>query len=99
METISLSTLVKPLISIGTALAPLVKQLRAERQAGGDSANVKTALLDAPLEETLNRLQDIESNDAWWRELLQQAASAYVRPDYLAKPSISGSGGNHSTSG
>jgi hypothetical protein len=88
METISPLTLVKPLISIGTALAPLVKQLRAERQAGGGSANVKTALLDAPLEETLNRLQDIESNDTWWRELLQKAASAYVRPDYLAKPSI-----------
>jgi hypothetical protein len=88
METISLSTLGKPLISIGRALAPLVKQLRAERQAGTDSANVKTALLDAPLEETLNRLQDIESHDTWWRELLQRAESAYVRPDYLAKPSI-----------
>ena len=88
METISLSTLAKPLISIGTALVPVVKQLRAERRAGADFANVKTALLDAPLEETLNRLQDIEAHDTWWRELLQRAESAYVRPDYLAKPSI-----------
>jgi hypothetical protein len=45
-------------------------------------------LLDVPLEETLNRLQDIESHDSWWRELLQRAESRYVRPDYLAKPSI-----------
>jgi len=88
MVTISLSTLANPLISIGRALAPLVKQLRAERQAGTDSTNVKTSLLDAPLEETLNRLQDIESHDSWWRELLQRVESAYVRPDYLAKPSI-----------
>jgi len=88
METISLSTLAKPLISIGRALTPLVKQLRAERQAGTDSANLKTSLLDAPLEETLNRLEDVESHDSWWRELLQRVESAYVRPDYLAKPSI-----------
>jgi hypothetical protein len=88
MEPISLSTLSKPLISIGRALAPLIKQLRAERQAGTDFAHVKTALIDALLEETLNRLQDIEWHDTWWRELLQRAASAYVRPDYLAKPSI-----------
>jgi tetratricopeptide (TPR) repeat protein len=45
-------------------------------------------LLDAPLEETLNRLHDIESHDSWWRELLQRAGTAYVRPDFLAKPSI-----------
>jgi hypothetical protein len=88
MEPISLSTLGKPLISIGRALAPLVKQLRAERPAGADSAHVKAALLDAPLEETLNRLHDIESHDTWWGELLQRAETAYVRPDYLAKPSI-----------
>ena len=88
MEPITLSTLAKPLISIGRTLAPLVKQLRAERQAGTDSANVKTALLDAPFEETLNRLQNIESHDSWWAELLQRAEAAYVRPDYLAKPSV-----------
>src|SRR5262249_48457751 len=88
METISVSTLAKPLISIGSTLAPLVKRLRAERQAGAGSATVKTALLDAPLEETLNRLHDIESHDSWWRELLQRAGTAYVRPDFLAKPSI-----------
>ena len=88
MEPITLSTLAKPLISIGRTLAPLVKQLRAERQAGADSANVKTALLDAPFEETLNRLQNIESHDSWWAELLQRAEAAYVRPDYLAKPSV-----------
>lgn len=88
MEPITLSTLAKPLITIGRALAPLVKQLRAERQAGAEPANVKTALLDAPFEETLNRLQDIESHDSWWAELLQRAEAAYVRPDYLAKPSI-----------
>jgi len=56
MEPISLPTLGKPLISIGRALAPLVKQLRAERQAGVDSAHVKADLLDAALEKTLNRL-------------------------------------------
>ena len=80
METISLSTLAKPLISIGRALTPLVKQLRAERQAGTDSANLKTSLLDAPLEETLNRLEDVESHNSWWRELLQRVEAAYVRP-------------------
>lgn len=88
METISISTLAKPLISIGTALAPVVRQLRAERQAGADSPNVNTALLDTRLEETLNRLQDIEAHDSWWGELLQRAEAAYVRPEYLAKPSI-----------
>jgi hypothetical protein len=88
MEPITLSTLAKPLIAIGRALAPLVNQLRAERQAGADSANVKTALLDAPFEETLNRLQNIEAHDSWWAELPLRAESAYVRPDYLAKPSI-----------
>jgi hypothetical protein len=66
MEPISLSTLGKSLISIGRALAPLVKQLRAERQAGADSAHVKVDLLDAALEKTLNRLHDIESHDTWW---------------------------------
>jgi hypothetical protein len=88
MEPISLSTLGKPLISIGTALAPLVKQLRAERQAGANSTHVKAALLDAALEKTLNRLHDIEAHDTWWGELLQRAETKYVRPDYLAKPSI-----------
>ena len=85
---ISLSTLVKPVISIGRALAPVVRQLHAERQAGADSASVKTALLNGPLEETLSRLQNIEAHDTWWRELLQRAQSEYVRPDYLAKSSI-----------
>jgi hypothetical protein len=88
MEPISLSTLGKPLVSIGRALAPLVKQLRAVRQAGADSAHVKVALLDAALETTLNRLHDIESHVTWWGELLQRAETAYVRPDYLAKPTI-----------
>jgi hypothetical protein len=86
METLSL--LSDTLIPIGQALAPFVKMLRAERQAGADSARVNTALLDGLFEETLNRLQDIESHDSWWREVLQRAQSAYVRPEYLAKPSI-----------
>jgi hypothetical protein len=88
MEAISLSTLAKPLEAIGKAFVPLVKQLHAERQAGGDSATVKTTLLDAPLDETLNRLQDIAAHDSWWGELLQRAQTAYVRPEYLEKPSI-----------
>ncbi len=46
MEAISLSILVKPFVAIGKALAPIFKQLRAERQAGADSASIKTALLD-----------------------------------------------------
>ena len=82
------STLSKPLVAIGKALAPVVKQLHAERQAGADSAMVKTALLDAPLEDTLTRLQNITAHGSWWRDLLQRAESAYVRPDYLEKPSI-----------
>ena len=40
------------------------------------------------LDETLNRLKDIEANDSWWRELLQRAETAYVRPAYLATPSV-----------
>ena len=83
-----LTTLAKPLIWVGKALAPFVKQLHAERQAGADSANINTALLDAQLEETLSRLQDIEAHESWLRELLQQAEGRYVRPEYLAKPSI-----------
>jgi hypothetical protein len=43
METISVSALNKPLISIGTLVAPVIKQLRAERQAGADSAKVSIA--------------------------------------------------------
>jgi tetratricopeptide (TPR) repeat protein len=86
METISL--LFDTLVPVGQALAPFVEQLRAERRAGGDSARVNTSLLHGLFEETLNRLQDIESHDSWWRELLQRAQSAYVRPEYLAKPSI-----------
>ena len=85
---ITLSALAGHFISIGKALAPVVRQLRAERQAGADSASVKTALLDGPLEETLSRLHNIEAHDTWWRELLQRAQSEYVRPDYLAKLSI-----------
>jgi hypothetical protein len=49
MEAASLSTLAKPFVAIGKALAPVVRQLHAERQAGAASATVKTALLDAPL--------------------------------------------------
>ena len=86
METISL--LAKTLVPFAHALAPFIQQLRAERRAGGDSARLNTALLDGLLEETLSRLQDIEVHDSWWRELLQQAQCAYVRPDYLAKPSV-----------
>ena len=86
METISL--LADTLVPIAQALAPFVQQLRAERRAGEDSARVNPALLDGLFEETLNRLQDIKSHDSWWRELLQRAQSAYVRPEYIAKPSI-----------
>jgi len=75
---ITLSALAGHFISIGKALAPVVRQLRAERQAGADSASVKTALLDGPLEETLSRLHNIEAHDTWWRELLQRAQSASV---------------------
>src|SRR6516225_5583407 len=84
-----LSALVKPLIiTVGKALAPFMKQLRAERKAGGDSPNVNTALLDSGLEETLNRLQDIEVHSSWLHEVLQRIETAYVRPEYLAKPSV-----------
>ena len=86
METISL--LSDTLIPLAQALAPFVQRLRAERRAGGDSARVNPALLDGLFEETLNRLQDIGSHDNWWRELLRRAQVAYVRPEYLAKPSI-----------
>jgi hypothetical protein len=86
METISL--LADTLVPITQALAPFIQQLRAERRAGGDSARVNPALLDGLFEETLNHLQDIESHDGWWRQLLQRAQAAYVRPEYLAKPSI-----------
>ena len=84
-----LSALVKPLIiSVGKALAPFVKQLRAERKAGGDSPNVNTVLLDSGLEETLSRLQDVEVHSSWLHEVLQRVQTAYVRPEHLAKPSI-----------
>jgi hypothetical protein len=29
-----------------------------------------------------------EAHDSWWRELLQRAGTAYVRPAYLATPSV-----------
>jgi hypothetical protein len=84
-----LSALVKPLIiSAGKALAPFVKQLRAERKAGTDSPNVNTALLDSGLEETLNRLQNVEVHSSWLHEVSQRIETAYVRPEYLAKPSV-----------
>lgn len=84
----SLSTAAKPLISIGKALVPYLKQLHAERQAGQDSPSTQTTLLDTSLEETFNRLHDIEAHESWWQEILQLAEAAYVRPDYLATPSI-----------
>jgi tetratricopeptide (TPR) repeat protein len=84
----SLSALAKPLISVGKALVPLVKRLQAERKAGADSANIKSALLDSVFDETLNRLEDIEAQDSWWRELLLSAGTAYVRPAYLTTPSV-----------
>src|SRR6516164_1196305 len=88
----SLSTLAKPLMALGSSLAkavvPHLRQLHAEHQAGRDSTPIQTNFFDTSLEATLNRLQQIEANDAWWRELYQRAAIAYVSPDYLAKPSI-----------
>ncbi len=87
MEGISLAALSRPLISIGSALAPVVKQFRAERRAA-NSATIETGLLEVILDETLNRLQNIAAHDAWWRELLQRAASEYVRPEYLEKPAV-----------
>jgi tetratricopeptide (TPR) repeat protein len=75
-------------MTVGKALAPLVKQLRAERKASGDSSNVNTALLDSGLDETLNRLQDVEVHSSWLNEVLQRLETAYVRPEYLAKPSV-----------
>jgi hypothetical protein len=91
-SSISLSTLAKPLIAIGSSLGkaviPHLRQLHAERQAGRESTAVHTNFIDASLEATLSRLQQIEGNDSWWRELLQSAEIAYVRPDYLAKPSV-----------
>jgi len=88
----SLSTLAKPLISVGQflakALMPHIRQLHAERRAGREFTPIQTDFLDTLFEETLNRLARIEANDAWWCELLQRTETAYVRPDYLAKPSI-----------
>ena len=86
MEGISLSTLSEPVMSIGSALAPVIKQLRAERRAA-DSAGIETRLLEGILDETLSRLQDIAAHDVWWRDLLR-SASQYVRPEYLQKPAI-----------
>ena len=58
----SLTALAKPLLTVGKALIPLVKRLQAEHRAGADFANVKSALLDAVLDDTLNRLEDIEAH-------------------------------------
>ena len=83
-----MSLFAENILRIGESLSPYIQRLRAERRASGDSGRVNASLLDGLLEETLNRLQDIEAHDSWWRELLQRAQSAYVRPEYLAKPSI-----------
>jgi hypothetical protein len=91
-SSISLSILAKPLITLGSSLAkamvPHLRQLHAERQAGRESTVIHTDFIDSSLEATLSRLQQIEANDPWWHELYQRAAIAYVRPDYLAKPSV-----------
>jgi hypothetical protein len=87
MEGISLSGLASQLVAIGSALRPLVKRLRDERHAA-DSASIQTELLESILDQTLSRLQNISAHDAWWRSLLQRAATQYVRPEYLEKPAI-----------
>src|SRR6185312_2079500 len=88
MEAVSVSTLARPLEAISKVFVPFAKQLHAERQAGRNFARVNTTLLDASFEETLDRLQHVATCDSWWRELLQRAQTAYVRPEYLEKPSI-----------
>ncbi len=87
MEGVSLSALSEPVMSIGSALAPVIKKLRAERRAA-DSARIDTQLLEGLLDDTLSRLHNIAAHDVWWRDLLRRAASQYVRPEYLEKPAI-----------
>lgn len=87
MEGVSLSALSEPVMSIGSALAPVIKKLRAERRAA-NSARIDTQLLEGLLDDTLSRLHNIAAHDVWWRDLLRRAASQYVRPEYLEKPAI-----------
>ena len=62
METMSLFA--ENILRIGESLSPYIQRLRAERRASGDSGRVNASLLDGLLEETLNRLQDIEAHDS-----------------------------------
>jgi len=101
MESISLSTLAKPLTAIGRVLMPHLKRLHAERAAGaaGGAATVALrldlldaeldkTLVDAELDKTLGRLENIDGHEEWWRGLLQAIQTAYIRPEFLSKPSV-----------
>ena len=88
MEAISLSAAAKPLLEVAKMLAPHIKRLQAERDAGTDSSPVGTDLLEGPLDAILDRLANIDKHDSWWRGLLQWAQSQYITPDYLSKPSV-----------
>ncbi len=84
---IALSVLVRPVIVLTRPLITWAQRLRKERKAA-DGKIIESDMLDETLEQTLSRLENISANDVWYSKILQALGTAYVRPDYLAKPSI-----------
>lgn len=85
MPDLSLAALVRPLLSIATAILPRAKRLLAEKSAGENpfAQPLGTSPFEQDLDQTLARLgaMNEEPNRTWWQELLPRFEQAIILPD------------------
>ena len=87
LAKMSLSLLARPAIAVARPFLSWARRLRAEKHAG-DGVVFSVDFLNAAFDQTLNRIESIRESDTWGQQVLQLVGAAYVRPEYLDKPTI-----------
>jgi len=79
----SIPAMAKVLLPVAKALSSKVRRVYKERQAGKMPFGGTDDLLEKGMEETLNRLVNGETDDAWWKKTLDTIGHKIISPEFL----------------
>jgi len=78
-----ISAMAKILLPVAKALSTKVRRVYKERQAGKMPVGKADDLLEKGMEETLNRLVNGKTDDAWWKKTLKDIGHKFISPEFL----------------
>ncbi len=79
----SISAIAKVLLPVAKSLSSKVRRVYKERKAGKMPIGGADDLLEKGMEETLNRLVNGKTDDAWWKKTLDTIGHKLISPEFL----------------